>query len=218
VILVKDCLSIDEQVGMYQQVNEAKNPKQVFARFSNGGTHPISLFYWNWTNGTGYPQLNGTVKPEELLAFGKMMFDRAAEYRKRQEKEGVWEERDQRHDYRCPDNYNPDSLISLLYPHNGTLHSHQDGVAGWVLGLTIGDSILFSFGTATKGSHNDGQMQVRLDSGDIILFNGQKLFHSVDKVIPDTAPGFWIDKTVDTKGFARFNLQFRETVKTQRFG
>lgn len=54
-------------------------------------------------------------------------------------------------------------------------------------------------------------LQVRLDSGDMILFNGQKLFHSVDQILPDTCPMFWMDGTVDTMGYARFNLQFRDS-------
>ena len=58
--------------------------------------------------------------------------------------------------------------------------------------------------------------QVRLDSGDIILFNGQKLFHSVDKIITGTCPAFWENKTIDNQGYARFNLQFRDSRNWRR--
>ena len=92
-----------------------------------------------------------------------MMFDRAATYRRQLEKEGnlvVEDEAEISEDFRCPSDYNPEALTALLYPGNGSLHSHQDGVMGWVLSLTIGNSILFSFGPSMKGSHNDRQTQV----------------------------------------------------------
>ncbi len=55
---------------------------------------------------------------------------------------------------------------------------------------------------------------MRLDSGDLVLFNGNKVWHEVERVLGGTAPKFWDAGVVNTHGYARFNLQFRQQHKT----
>jgi len=50
---------------------------------------------------------------------------------------------------------------------------------------------------------------VKLESGDVIIFNGEKVWHGVTNVRHDECPKFW-NEEVKNWGFGRFNLQFRD--------
>jgi alkylated DNA repair dioxygenase AlkB len=108
-------------------------------------------------------------------------------------------------DYISPKNFDPKALYSIMYHENAKLQQHQDGTLGWVLLVSIGDSCVFKY----SETQNSSQIELKIDSGDIILFNGQKLFHGVERIIPNTAPKWW--KNSETYGMARFNIQFRDS-------
>lgn len=93
-----------------------------------------------------------------------------------------------------------------MYPSDGALHSHQDGVKGQVLGLTLGQSTMFHFSPTQK---EKDRTEVLLESGDLILFDGGKLWHGVDKIIPDTAPQWWKDMQVSYGKFWENSEQYR---------
>ena len=77
-------------------------------------------------------------------------------------------------------------------------------------------------------------LQVRLDSGDVLVYNGTKLLHALDKLIDKrsvlavsrfihswsvcgcSAPAFWpaLSKELDLVEFQRFCLQFRDSRHT----
>lgn len=97
--------------------------------------------------------------PAELLAYGKKLYGKAAEYKKENSHDGG--EEGQTKKYMCSEKGGDSlSLVSLLYKENGALGSHQDGIEGWVLSLTLGNSILFSFGPKRKGTKDDQNTQV----------------------------------------------------------
>ena len=99
-----------------------------------------------------------------------------------------------------------------MYHENAKLGQHQDGALGWVLLVSLGDSCVFKYSETIKSP----PIELKIDSGDIILFNGQKLFHGVERIIPGTAPKWW-SNSGETYGMARFNIQFRDSTNFNRF-
>jgi len=203
VILFKNCLTIDEQIGVYNICDEVRKEKSNMYNSSINskgfGTQPVPMLMHNW-NGKGK---NKEVQPTDLLDFGKMMFKKAHKYAI----DSNMLKEESNPDYQCPSSYDPDALYAILYSENGKLQSHVDGALGWVLSVSIGNSVLF---TISDSQNSKDKITIQLDSGDVILFNGGKIWHAVDKVITNTAPKFWESNVIDTHGYARFNLQFRD--------
>jgi hypothetical protein len=80
VILLKNCLSIDQQIGVWQICKELNSQNQYWTHSRQTGPHhiqphPIPFFQYNWgTPGLGHGgQLDR--EPTELLEFGAKMFD-----------------------------------------------------------------------------------------------------------------------------------------------
>ena len=108
-------------------------------------------------------------------------------------------------EYISPKYFNPKSLYSIMYHQDAKLGQHQDGALGWVLLVSLGDSCVFKYSERIDSP----QIELKIDSGDIILFNGKKLFHGVERIIPGTAPKWW-NNCGENYGMARFNIQFRD--------
>jgi len=200
VILFKNCLTIDEQLGIFQlsmeihkEFTKSNGPLAINAQIQ----HPISVLTYNWPG----MKVNEIPKPTDLLQFGVQMFNKAAAIAS----EITIPESDSP-DFRAPKKYNPVALNGILYSENGKLQSHQDGVYGWVLSISIGNSADFFFSTTMAGE----KVNIRLDSGDAIIFNGQKLFHGVEKIYPQSAPNWWREGEYKD---CRYNLQFRDPSK-----
>jgi len=110
-------------------------------------------------------------------------------------------------DHVVPEKMNIDNCYTQLYPQDGKALCHVDGYLDWVVSLSIGCACDFTVG-ATKNKPSD---TVRLNSGDVAIFNGGKVFHEVTKIHADTEPSFWKLKEVETYGFARCNVQLRDS-------
>jgi hypothetical protein len=86
----------------------------------------------------------------------------------------------------------------LLYPSNGTLYDHVDGIGHYLC--------LFSMGCAVD--FTAGDRVVRFESGDAITFNGggaHQVMHGVRTVYPGTCPG-----CLPKLRNARLSLQLRQ--------
>jgi len=137
--------------------------------------------------------------------------------------------------------WDPDSLNAILYPARGKMNNHIDGPLGWVLSVSIGNTAIFDYQVlqqerekeaekeerdeGTKGeAKSEGAMKsLELESGDVVLFQGAKMFHGVKDIRPGTAPAFWaVDGEEGTSSpslseqerlvysFSRLNLQYRD--------
>lgn len=79
---------------------------------------------------------------------------------------------------KIPEKLQITNLYSQLYPKEGKTIHHIDGYLNWVVSLSLGESCKFAWGdTKTKLPHCTD-----LSSGDLILINGGKVFHTVAKV------------------------------------
>jgi len=170
-------------------ISRANQPK-------SGLTYPVPLMMLNW-HGTTTTEL-----PEDFVQFAKDVFQKG--YKNYLQNKNVNQHLPKL--LECPSHFNADAIYAIMYADSAKLASHQDGSLGWVLSVSIGNSCVFSF-----SQEKDKDVQtIQLDSGDVVLFNGQQVFHAVDKIIPGTAPKFW-KTAINNHGFGRFNLQFRDS-------
>eukprot|EP01117_Protostelium_nocturnum_P000428 TRINITY_DN10494_c0_g1_i1.p1 TRINITY_DN10494_c0_g1~~TRINITY_DN10494_c0_g1_i1.p1 ORF type:complete len:321 (+),score=111.94 TRINITY_DN10494_c0_g1_i1:20-982(+) len=194
VILLKNWLGDDQQMGIVQQSLELSDTWENYKHgtAAQGTWHHVMSYNW----GGGAKKPTNVSEPKEMFQFARDTFKDIIKVAK----ESGMDEKQYSKDF------HPNALSSILYPKGGSLYSHQDGVQGCVMGLSVGDSVIFHFALTNK---EQDRHKVRLDSGDIIIFAGGKLWHGIDEVIAGTAPKFWRDMK-ERKGMARFNLQFRD--------
>mmetsp|Transcript_31517 Transcript_31517/g.100499 ORF Transcript_31517/g.100499 Transcript_31517/m.100499 type:complete len:262 (+) Transcript_31517:2-787(+) len=120
--------------------------------------------------------------------------------------------------------FDPNSVWALLYKEGDEMPSHLDRAEGWTLSVSVGASVDFVLGEAPeKGTMyadyaphkpHPGQeaRRVVVESGDMLLFQGDRLFHGVEGTRPGTAPAWWLDgaERAETRDFARLGLLFRD--------
>jgi len=99
-----------------------------------------------------------------------------------------------------------DNLYAQMYPSKGKAHPHVDAYLTWVVSISFGAACDFSFGE----KKTEMNTTVKLNAGDVAIFNGGKLFHSVSKICEETMPSYWKDREVETFGLARCNIQCRD--------
>jgi hypothetical protein len=107
--------------------------------------------------------------------------------------------------------FHADGVSTLLYPKGSSLAIHRDSRQGWVMGVSIGSAANFFFQenkSADKG-------HIRLESGDIVVYNATRLLHGVDSIADGSGPKWWTAMTADDKspayGIERFVLQYRDS-------
>jgi len=108
-------------------------------------------------------------------------------------------------DLRIPEKYIVNNCYSQLYPSSGKASEHVDGFLNWVVSISIGDACDFAWGAKRKQDNI-----TRLSSGDIIVFNGGKVYHAVKMIHANSAPEFWRSGEIETYGNARCNIQMRD--------
>lgn len=109
-------------------------------------------------------------------------------------------------------NYIPDAALVNLYGRGSTmgLHQDRDETSGApVVSLSLGDACTFRFGTPE--SRGRPYTDVRLESGDLVVFGGPSRlsFHGVPKVVDGTAPDWCADVLGAAPG--RVNITVRQT-------
>lgn len=93
------------------------------------------------------------------------------------------------------------SVIGIAYTHNGRISAHKDSWSTMNLTISLGDSCRFDY------EENDVIKSCTIDSGDLVLFEGNSIKHGVSKIYLSSAPA-WFEHA-KTNGLRRFNLQFR---------
>ena len=96
-----------------------------------------------------------------------------------------------------PDYY----VIGIAYPQNGIIHPHKDGWTSMNVTISLGDSCKLDY------EDNDTMKSCTLNSGDLVLFDGNSIEHGVSTIYLSTAPA-WFERA-KRNGLRRFNLQFR---------
>ena len=116
----------------------------------------------------------------------------------------------------------PNGVYGIMYPHGGMFGAHVDGAQGWVMTISIGESAKFFWTPTWEGKREYLQVlflislaYLKVESGDVVIFNGGQLYHGVDEIIPNTAPAFWKKPECPVAIFdmGRFSLQFRDPVR-----
>lgn len=200
VLFLKGLLNESQQLAITGTCIELKNAIQgqemSLVGFSNG-RFPKPVLLHNWGG-----RSNG-VQPEELFEFARKTYQRATSAKTLEDTS------------RWPADFNPEALNAILYPEGGSLPSHQDGAVGWVLAFSFGASCIFRYGE-NRNLIKSG-IAIKLESGDAVLFDGQKYFHEVFDVESRESAPAWFSKDIvarlaGDRSFpgARFNLQFRD--------
>jgi len=122
-----------------------------------------------------------------------------------------------------------DAMYCVSYNNNGSCYRHTDLWKSWVVGASFGLACDFRYGIGKNesaeavyinGENNAeyldelkvGNKDVicKIESGDVLIFNGHMLYHSVVKIY-DGLPLFW-DKIKNAHMLInRLNLQFRDS-------
>lgn len=137
---------------------------------------------------------------------------------------------------------NADALYCIAYTKNSSCYRHTDLWNSWVMGISFGASCDFAYGLNKTAA--DENMQVRINesdydtlneniikftkklkkgsdiitkvsSGDIIIFNGNLMYHSVPHIYDD-CPNY-ISNVIETnpnftgKQIERINIQYRDS-------
>lgn len=110
------------------------------------------------------------------------------------------------------DTYSPDTALVNLYGRGSTMGLHQDrdeASSAPVVSLSLGDACTFRFGT--PGHRGRPYTDVRLESGDLVVFGGpsRMAFHGVPRVFDGTAPA-WCREVLGAEP-GRVNITLRET-------
>lgn len=104
---------------------------------------------------------------------------------------------------------NADALYCVSYDDDGKCYRHSDYWNSWVFAVTLGHSCDFRYGIHLeetekykiidlnkikryKKAYKDKDIIVRVESGDVVVFNGNLLYHSVTKIYDDL-PEYWRD-------------------------
>lgn len=121
---------------------------------------------------------------------------------------------------------NADTIYCVSYDSDGKCFRHADYWNSWVFGASFGHASEFRYGIRPdqtekhkrvklerahklKKAYKDRDIIVRVESGDVLIFNGNVLFHSVTKIYEDL-PEFWERLEGRHPKVNRICLQFRD--------
>ena len=121
---------------------------------------------------------------------------------------------------------NADTIYCVSYDSDGKCFRHADYWNSWVFGASFGHASDFRYGIRPdqtekhkrvkpkrahklKKAYKDRDIVVRVESGDVLIFNGNVLFHSVIKIYEDL-PEFWEQLEGRHPKVNRICLQFRD--------
>jgi len=155
-----------------------------------------------------------TREPTSLYNLAQEAFMRGKQWINEQPDKGVT----------LPESFNPSTCWGLAYKGEDKMPAHLDRAEGWTLSVSVGATVDFVIGREPeKGSmygeyapHKPYPQQVEqgvaFESGDLLLFEGDRLFHGVDGIQKDTAPSIWNDSLLlnANNRLARVGLLFRD--------
>jgi len=207
VILFKNCLDEDAQKDVMDtclRIAETGGNQLILKKekWQGSSKRAIPLLFYNWPARAS--SVGSIPEPKDLLKWAKKMFQSAYDHAVVTDNNAKTEK-----NFQCPSEYDPNAVYAILYPPGGSFIPHLDGAKGWVLSVSIGDSADFFYSIGLEGSRTE----VRLESGDVIIFNGGQLHHGISKIHANSAPSFWNSHGISVYEMSRLNLQFRDPIR-----
>jgi alkylated DNA repair dioxygenase AlkB len=217
VMLMRGALDNEEQKQVLRSCMSLQSPEKLTP--SKDSRQFTPFIYHNWPSSFQVPRTTQPSPGEsineaipQLFDFGMRMHHAAVQYWLRHPHVGY--QRD----------FTQEALYGILYGPESVLESHQDIQGGWVISMSIGAACEFFF--SPKAESGSLQTHIVLNSGDVIIFNGRKLFHGVSKVFSDQIPDLWVqewpqiiqfksceeeedNKEEQKSQYIRLNVQFR---------
>mmetsp|Transcript_31345 Transcript_31345/g.43484 ORF Transcript_31345/g.43484 Transcript_31345/m.43484 type:complete len:248 (+) Transcript_31345:182-925(+) len=151
-------------------------------------------------------------EPTTLYSLASNAFARAKSYAEGHDDETI----------NLPDIFNPVTAWGLTYKERDVMASHLDRAEGWTLSISVGADVDFVIGRKPekdsmyggyaphKPYANQIETPLQFCSGDMLLFEGDKVFHAVDGIKPNSAPNFWKNSEAGVINFARIGILFRD--------
>lgn len=213
VVHVPGWLTGEQQRWLVTQWNDwGRGPIPPHSPLIHG--HPMSVrmtslgWHWDDTGLTKRARDFGGASPLPIPDWVVRMGRRALTDGLRRSIAPNWPRLDDRELARWAETYTPDVALINYYDPDASMGMHQDrdeDSAEPVISLSVGDTALFRVGNPQ--TRNKPHRDVRLASGDLIIFGGPSryMFHGVPKIFPGTAPEH---APVDR---GRFNMTLRMT-------
>jgi hypothetical protein len=124
-------------------------------------------------------------------------------------------------------NLKADSMYCVSYNNGGKCYRHADYWNSWVIAASFGLSCDFRYGkhpneskeyikvtdeniNSLKKAYKKEDIILRINSGDVLIFNGNLLYHSVTKIYEEL-PTFWLKMENVNPKINRICLQFRDS-------
>ena len=236
-VLLKNFINSDQQ---FEFVNDLLHLHKLSGnRVGDNNNRPNPLFTYNAGNRMNYycKNVDSKIKSDldkksinNILKLGEMASEILNDVKKNDKyKSNVYKFKITKDDDDDIENVimKSDSMYCVSYNKGNTCYRHIDGWYSWVVGVSFGLSSDFRYGfrkditeehiEATesnahtlKKAYKKKDIIVKIDSGDILLFNGNLLHHSVTKIY-DNLPPFWQRLDNYDERIKRICLQFRDS-------
>jgi hypothetical protein len=95
-------------------------------------------------------------------------------------------------------------MYAQLFDIESAMAPHKDEYVDWGISINIGASCDFTFGSE----------KIVLNSGDVLIADFSKVYHSVDRIHESSIPGWFDDENIRTFGRARCSIQIRDIKRT----
>ncbi|CAF0875553.1 unnamed protein product [Adineta steineri] len=212
VVLIRNALSENEQkllfTSMASSIPQALAPVQVDEALCPNCQ--CSLHTW---------KLNETLNESDskiIQTLGEVMYLKAASFLKVQQATRKKNSIDQ--SLHAPPIHQSPSfkyVHGVMYGINDTLGPHHDKTWSansnskyeWVVSISLGHTAVFKYGMNNDDNEEKTTTEIDLNSGDVLLFNGAYLEHSMPYIHKNKYPMWWYN--VDTFSKARLNIQYR---------
>jgi len=199
--LFKNFLSPKQQEELYnKEIFRTRDPSAKPWSYSSINAIPISQY------NNVFTQDSNIQKPEILLKYCNLALDTVKALQSGNSNSSPIPEH-----LIIPESTVINNCFTQLYPANGQAVSHVDAYLTWVASLSIVDSCEFAFGESKSLKH-----KITIRSGDLLIFNGGKVFHSVLSIEANSAPPFWRTSAVENFGLARCNIQLRDSTSVDK--
>jgi len=194
--LFRAILNEEEQVGIVKACNALDTSKHdtdarmLKVEHFHRKKLPMPLLSINW-NGDG-KKVN-IADDGGMFNFGKATYDRAQADGK-------------------TGSFKPDALAASWYMEGSQLAPYVPTKPGTVLLISVGCTAEFVYTSAASTAQPPQLTTVRLESGDVLVYNAAKWKIGISSLLPDTTPKFWksLQTELDVTDLARFTLEFRD--------
>lgn len=228
-VLLKNFLTREQQTALINDIANTHN--KTGNNIGECSYAPNALFTYN--AGTRMPYVISAEKSPQItniLNFGEAIANVINDLKKTDcYKSSIYKFKISDHD-----RMQADSIYCVSYNDAGHCYRHTDLWGSWVVGASFGLSCDFRYGLNKTRADNfirvdesnyddftsfkslkkiklmNTDIVIKIMNGDILVFNGNLLYHEVTKIYDDP-PEFWNTIPNIDKRIKRINLQFRDS-------